>query len=96
MMLSSFPSKAPLVRNLATGLLRLAVFGIASALAQTPSSQTGQPPGVAGGQPAKINDNSLVKVNYINSPVMAIIPVYTELTGKKMILDSSLQAYRDS
>ena len=32
-----------------------------------------------------------IKVNFPNSPIQAIIPFYTELTGKKMILDSSLQ-----
>lgn len=32
-----------------------------------------------------------IKVNFPNSPVQAIIPFYTEITGKKIILDSALQ-----
>lgn len=31
-----------------------------------------------------------IKVNFPNTPVQAIIPFYTELTGKKIILDSAL------
>lgn len=36
-------------------------------------------------------DGANVTVNFTNSPVAAIIPFYTQLTGKKMILDASLQ-----
>lgn len=36
-------------------------------------------------------DGANVTVNFANSPVAAIIPFYTQLTGKKMILDASLQ-----
>ncbi len=32
-----------------------------------------------------------VKVNFPNTPVQAIIPFYSQLTGKKIILDSALQ-----
>jgi type II secretion system protein D len=33
----------------------------------------------------------MIKVNFPNTPVQAIIPFYTQITGKKMILDSALQ-----
>lgn len=36
-------------------------------------------------------DNDRVTVNFPNSPVAAIIPFYSQLTGKKMILDAGLQ-----
>lgn len=35
--------------------------------------------------------NDQVTVNFPNSPVAAIIPFYSQLTGKKMILDAGLQ-----
>lgn len=38
-----------------------------------------------------VNDGSMIKVNFPNTPVQAIIPFYTQITGKKMILDSTLQ-----
>jgi len=38
-----------------------------------------------------ISDSSMIKVNFPNTPVQAIIPFYTQITGKKMILDSALQ-----
>ncbi len=38
-----------------------------------------------------ITDSSTIKVNFPNTPVQAIIPFYTQITGKKMILDSALQ-----
>lgn len=38
-----------------------------------------------------ISDSSTIKVNFPNTPVQAIIPFYTQITGKKMILDSALQ-----
>ena len=41
--------------------------------------------------PMPMNDGSLIKVNFPNTPVQAIIPFYTQLTGQKMILDSNLQ-----
>lgn len=50
---------------------------------------TGSEPG-AYSSPA-VNDGSMIKVNFPNTPVQAIIPFYTQITGKKMILDSALQ-----
>jgi type II secretion system protein D len=38
-----------------------------------------------------VNDGSMIRVNFPNTPVQAIIPFYTQITGKKMILDSALQ-----
>lgn len=38
-----------------------------------------------------ISDNALVKVNFPSAPVQAIIPFYSSLTRKKLILDSALQ-----
>jgi type II secretion system protein D len=38
-----------------------------------------------------ISDSSTIKVNFPNTPVQAIIPFYSQITGKKMILDSALQ-----
>ncbi|MEI7775553.1 MAG: secretin N-terminal domain-containing protein, partial [Verrucomicrobiota bacterium] len=40
---------------------------------------------------AETADNDHVTVNFPNSPVAAIIPFYSQLTGKKMILDAGLQ-----
>ncbi len=36
------------------------------------------------------DDGATIKVNFPNTPVQAIIPFYTQITGKKFILDSSL------
>ena len=38
-----------------------------------------------------LGEDALVTVNFPNTPVQAVIPFYTRLTGKKMILDSRLQ-----
>jgi general secretion pathway protein D len=37
------------------------------------------------------DDTPSIKVNFPNTPIGGIIPVYQQLTGKKMILDGSLQ-----
>jgi general secretion pathway protein D len=46
-------------------------------------------------QPGKIastplTDSSTIKLNFQNVPVQAIIPLYTQITGKKIIQDSAL------
>lgn len=87
----SSPFKASPVREFAIRALWMVGFGLASASAQMPPSEPDQTVGVAGNLPPLVNDNALIKVNFPNSPVQAIIPFYTQLTGKKMILDSSLQ-----
>ncbi|TDU66015.1 type II secretion system protein D [Prosthecobacter fusiformis] len=38
-----------------------------------------------------LSENATIKVNFPNTPVQAIIPFYTQITGKKIILDSALQ-----
>lgn len=37
------------------------------------------------------NTGATIRVNFPNTPVQAIIPFYTQITGKKIILDSALQ-----
>ena len=39
---------------------------------------------------AGFDESATIKVNFPNTPVQAIIPFYTQITGKKFILDSSL------
>ncbi len=43
------------------------------------------------GQQPNGPDTATIKVNFPNTPVQAIIPFYTQITGKKIILDSALQ-----
>jgi len=38
-----------------------------------------------------VGEGASIKVNFPSAPIQAIIPFYTQLTGKKLILDSSLQ-----
>lgn len=40
---------------------------------------------------AQGSDSAMVKVNFPSAPIQAIIPFYTSLTRKKLILDSSLK-----
>jgi type II secretion system protein D len=63
--------------------------------AQT-ASPSPPPPGNAGSAPpgsaySPIGNDATIKVNFPNTPIQAIIPFYIQLTGKKIILDSSLQ-----
>lgn len=48
-------------------------------------------PGAELSEDVKIADSAMVKVNFPSAPIQAIIPFYTSLTRKKLILDSSLQ-----
>lgn len=41
-------------------------------------------------EPKGFDESATIKVNFPNTPVQAIIPFYTQITGKKFILDSSL------
>ncbi len=74
------------------------------ALPQTHAQQASPSPGTAGSNPGavappatvsndftQIGSDANIKVNFPNTPIQAIIPFYIQLTGKKMILDSSLQ-----
>src|SRR5262245_18416235 len=50
-------------------------------------------PGAApeeGQAPSAMTDSSTIKVNFQSLPIQAIIPLYTQLTGKKIIQDSAL------
>ena len=38
-----------------------------------------------------VGEGASIKVNFPSAPIQAIIPFYTQLTGKKLILDSALQ-----
>lgn len=60
-------------------LVRLLAFAMAAATTLLLPAQEAQ------------DDAATVKVNFPNTPVQGIIPVYQQLTGKKMILDGSLQ-----
>lgn len=78
-------------RLVSNGLASVLALALTGAFAQSPPPAARQNPGTAGGLPPLVDDGALIKVNFPNSPVMAIIPFYTQLTGKKIILDSSLQ-----
>lgn len=67
----------------------LSAIGCSKGLAQVPPPSAVPPAGGPFGVP--FSDSASIKVNFPNTPVQAIIPFYTQLTGKKMILDSSLQ-----
>lgn len=41
--------------------------------------------------PSPVTDGSTIRLNFQNVPIQAIIPLYTQLTGKKIIQDSALQ-----
>jgi type II secretion system protein D len=41
--------------------------------------------------PPPLDDSATIKVNFQNTPILAIVPFYTQITGKKIILDSALQ-----
>lgn len=48
-------------------------------------------PGTETSNDVHISDSAMVKVNFPSAPIQAIIPFYTSLTRKKLILDSSLK-----
>lgn len=83
------PSLLPSRLRLAL-LLAILLVGIKSAVtAQQPAPQptAGQPSGLY----VPVGEGATIKVNFPNAPIQAIIPFYTQLTGKKLILDSALQ-----
>jgi general secretion pathway protein D len=74
------------------------ILAMVLALGQPVFGQAPTAPGVPGGSSAPdagnyvpTGDGAVIKVNFPNSPIQAIIPFYTQLTGKKMILTSNLQ-----
>jgi general secretion pathway protein D len=83
--------RSPLRLWLALGSLALGA-GL-STYGQAPAGSapafTAPPPGA---QPANATaGEEMVKVNFPNSPIQAILPFYQQLTGKRMILDGALQ-----
>lgn len=90
----AFPSHLPTRLRFAV-LLVLFFFGIRHA---TKAQQAGLPPTVPipAGQASPsvyvpVGDGAQITVNFPSAPIQAIIPFYTQLTGKKLILDSALQ-----
>jgi type II secretion system protein D len=76
----------PLLKSNLTWHLILAVVAAGLASAQD------DPPAIAGSIPQSgVTDDTMVKVNFPNTPIQGIIPFYQQLTGKMMILDGSLQ-----
>ncbi|MDB6075985.1 MAG: Type secretion system protein, partial [Verrucomicrobiaceae bacterium] len=71
----------------------LALIGTCSLHAQAPAGSPTQTLGTKSQSEVQDNgpDGANIKVNFINTPIMGIIPVYQQITGKKMILDSQLQ-----
>ncbi len=89
MTIASFSITQPWLRTIAFSVVSVLASGVPCNLAQaqvTPGTPPEQAP-----IPMTVNDSSLIKVNFPNTPVQAIIPFYTQLTGQKMILDSNLQ-----
>lgn len=90
----AFPSQLPSRLRFAV-LMVLLLLGIRHASkAQQPglSPTVPVPAGQANaGVYVPVADGALIKVNFPSAPIQAIIPFYTQLTGKKLILDSALQ-----
>lgn len=84
-LLRHLPLSPSLLRTLAAGLV---AFGTVHAQAPAGSPAPVSP---VAGDTAPGNGDANIKVNFINTPIMAIIPVYQQITGKKMILDAQLQ-----
>lgn len=84
-----------LVRASGMSGLAVAIWGVLtmhmSAQVSPTVSGAGTEPGQYSISSSTVNDSSMIKVNFPNTPVQAIIPFYTQITGKKMILDSALQ-----
>jgi general secretion pathway protein D len=92
--MSSFPSQLPTRLRFAV-LLVILILGMRQATrAQAPSLAPTLP--VPAGQAnagtyVPVGEGASIKVNFPSAPIQAIIPFYTQLTGKKLILDSALQ-----
>lgn len=87
--MSHHPSQLP-ARLRTAMLLVLLILGMRQASkAQTPALPPAQA-GQAGGY-VPVGEGATIKVNFPSAPIQAIIPFYTQLTGKKLILDSALQ-----
>ena len=90
----AFPSQLPTRLRFAV-LLVILILGMREASkAQNPSlgPTLPLPAGQANaGVYVPVGEGATIKVNFPSAPIQAIIPFYTQLTGKKLILDSSLQ-----
>ena len=83
--MSHFPSHLPTRLRFAV-LLVLLILGMRQvSKAQAPA------PLPAAGTYVPVGEGASIKVNFPSAPIQAIIPFYTQLTGKKLILDSALQ-----
>ena len=83
--MSQFPSQLPTRLRFAL-LLALLILGMRQvSKAQAPA------PLPAAGAYVPVGEGASIKVNFPSAPIQAIIPFYTQLTGKKLILDSALQ-----
>ncbi|MBX7210487.1 MAG: hypothetical protein K1X78_19410 [Verrucomicrobiaceae bacterium] len=83
-------SEARPLRSLVAGLVCLTVFGPEAGIAQAPPMKPGQPVGGVDALAGPMDDNAMIKINFTNTPVQAIVPLYERLTGKKIITDSAL------
>jgi type II secretion system protein D len=83
--MSQFPSQLPTRLRFAL-LLALLILGMREvSRAQAPA------PLPAAGAYVPVGEGASIKVNFPSAPIQSIIPFYTQLTGKKLILDSALQ-----
>ena len=92
--MSRFPSTLPTRLRFAV-LLVLLILGMRQAAkAQAPVLGNTVPLPAAqsnAGTYVPVGEGASIKVNFPSAPIQAIIPFYTQLTGKKLILDSALQ-----
>ncbi len=92
--MSHFPSHLPTRLRFAV-LLVLLILGMRQASkAQAPGLAPTVPLPAAqskAGTYVPVGEGATIKVNFPSAPIQAIIPFYTQLTGKKLILDSALQ-----
>ncbi len=84
--MSQFPSHLPARLRFAV-LLVLLILG----MRQVSKAQAPAGPLPAAGTYVPVGEGASIKVNFPSAPIQAIIPFYTQLTGKKLILDSALQ-----
>lgn len=89
-----FPSHLPTRLRFAVLVVILLLGAREASKAQQPGVS---PPGPLPAAPsnagvyAPVGDGATIKLNFPSAPIMAIIPFYQQLTGKKLILDSALQ-----
>lgn len=88
--MSPFPPHLPTRLRFAV-LLVLLILGMRQVtMAQAPAVPLPAAQSNAGTY-VPVGEGASIKVNFPSAPIQAIIPFYTQLTGKKLILDSALQ-----